>query len=171
LWPHLGYASTYVSGYAACVTANYPSPPRSGSGRQSSRLPLPFWLRDGAHRLLALEFAVAIGDVDLVPTQALKSIVSTADDVARQRARHFLLGHALAPHARWEHDGKPTPELTVSELEALLSGLAEDGDRAAVLALLAAKDPTRYGPPGRQSAPPESVDGVDFVPAITTPAK
>jgi hypothetical protein len=118
------------------------------------------WLREGAHRLLALEYAVAVGDPSLVPTQVLQAVVVNADETTRQRARHFLLSHALAPHSKWEHDGKETPELTVAELEALLSGLAADGDRAAVLALLAAKDPARYGPPAR-AAMTDPGDGAD----------
>lgn len=101
-----------------------------------------------------------MGDPLLVPTKALQAVVVEADSVARQRARHFLLGHALAPHSKWEHEGKETPELTISELEALLSGLAEDGDRTAVLALLAAKDPARYGPPARAAAQ-DPGDGAD----------
>ncbi len=132
--------------YGDCVST-YPAKPPSG--RQSQRLCLPVWLRDGAHRLLALEYAVAVGDPSLVPTDVLKLVVVEADSVARQRARHFLLGHALAPHARWETKGKETPELTVPELETLLTGLATEGDKAAILALLAAKDPARYGPPAR----------------------
>jgi hypothetical protein len=90
-----------------------------------------------------------MGDPSLVPTEMLKLVVVEADSTTRQRARHFLLSHALAPHSKWEHEGKETPELTVPELETLLTGLAEDGDKAAILALLAAKDPARYGPPAR----------------------
>ena len=34
-----------------------------------------------------------------------------------------------------------------------MAQLADDGDRAAILAMLAALDPARYGPPGRTKAP------------------
>jgi hypothetical protein len=120
---------------------------------------------------------VAVEPGQDVPDDVLALVAEAAPEL-RARCREYIMGHTLAPHAKWaeppaedETVPEPVPEVTVADLEALLSGLAEDGDRAAVLALLAAKDPTRYGPPGRQSAPPESVDGVDFVPAITTPAK
>lgn len=111
---------------------------------------------------------MAVGDASLVPTKALQAIVADADPVMRQRARHWLLQYALAPHAKWETDGREEPELTVAELEQLLTGLAESGDRAAVLALLAAKDPARYGPPERAAAAitDDAVDTVDFSPRV-----
>lgn len=110
---------------------------------------------------------MAVGDASLVPTAALQAVVAEADSTTRQRARHFLLSHALAPHARWETDGKETPELTVRELETILEHAAGEGDRAAVLALLAAKDPARYGPPAVRT-PSDAGDGLDTdVPAWT----
>jgi hypothetical protein len=36
-------------------------------------------------------------------------------------------------------------------LEARLASLATDGDRVAILSMLAALDPARYGPPGRMT--------------------
>ncbi len=107
----------------------------------------------------------------------VQMMVASADDTIRQRARHWLLGNALAPHAKWrppteadiakaEAEAEQNP-VTVADLERQLRELAESGDRGAILALLAALDPARYGPPGKTIPPPDSsVDTVDFAPAI-----
>lgn len=107
----------------------------------------------------------------------VQMMVASADDTIRQRARHWLLGNALAPHAKWrppteadiakaEAEAEQNP-VTVADLERQLRELAESGDRGAILALLAALDPARYGPPGKTVPPPDSsVDTVDFAPAI-----
>jgi predicted transcriptional regulator len=107
----------------------------------------------------------------------VQSMVATADDTVRQRARHWLLGNALAPHAKWrppteadiakaEAEAEEAP-VTVAELERQLRELADAGDRSAIVTLLAALDPARYGPPGRASiGDASSVDAVDFTPVI-----
>ena len=107
----------------------------------------------------------------------VQSMVSTADDTVRQRARHWLLGNALAPHAKWrmpteedmaraESEAEAEP-VTVADLERQLRELADAGDRSAIVTLLAALDPARYGPPGRMTtAAVDSVDTVDFTPVI-----
>ena len=107
----------------------------------------------------------------------VQSMVATADDTVRQRARHWLLGNALAPHAKWrppteadiakaEAESEEAP-VTVADLERQLKELADAGDRSAIVTLLAALDPARYGPPGRASTgDASSVDVVDFTPVI-----
>lgn len=107
----------------------------------------------------------------------VQMMVASADDTIRQRARHWLLGNALAPHAKWrppteadiakaEAEAEQNP-VTVADLERQLRELADSGDRGAILALLAALDPARYGPPGKTIPPPDNaVDTVDFAPAI-----
>ena len=107
----------------------------------------------------------------------VQSMVATADDTVRQRARHGLLGNALAPHAKWrppteadiakaEAESEEAP-VTVADLERQLKELADAGDRSAIVTLLAALDPARYGPPGRASTgDASSVDVVDFTPVI-----
>ena len=87
----------------------------------------------------------------------------------RAACRRFLLGHALAPHARWESEPveEDLPPVTVADLERQLRELADAGDRSAIVTLLAALDPARYGPPGRASTgDASSVDVVDFTPVI-----
>jgi hypothetical protein len=130
-----------------------------------------------------VEFAIGMGQAELaaepgedVPPE-VQMMVASADDTIRQRARHWLLGNALAPHAKWrppteadiakaEAEAEQNP-VTVADLERQLRELAESGDRGAILALLAALDPARYGPPGKTVPPPDSsVDTVDFAPAI-----
>ena len=81
----------------------------------------------------------------------------------------------LKTQARWRETAPPPPKEikapTVADLEARLAQLADDGDRAAILAMLAALDPARYGPPGRTVADsPDTVDVVDWVPAVVTTA-
>lgn len=130
-----------------------------------------------------MEYAIGMGQAELaadpgedVPLE-VQSMVATADDTVRQRARHWLLGNALAPHAKWrppteadlakaEVEAEETP-VTVADLERQLKELADAGDRSAIVTLLAALDPARYGPPGRASTgDASSVDVVDFTPVI-----
>jgi predicted transcriptional regulator len=130
-----------------------------------------------------VEYAIGMGRAELaaepgedVPPE-VQSMVATADDTVRQRARHWLLGNALAPHAKWrppteadiakaEAEAEEAP-VTVADLERQLRELAEAGDRSAIVTLLAALDPARYGPPGRASTgDASSVDVVDFTPVI-----
>jgi hypothetical protein len=130
-----------------------------------------------------VEFAIGMGQAELaaepgedVPPE-VQMMVASADDTIRQRARHWLLGNALAPHAKWrppteadiakaEAEAEQNP-VTVADLERQLRELADSGDRGAILALLAALDPARYGPPGKTIPPPDNaVDTVDFAPAI-----
>jgi predicted transcriptional regulator len=132
-----------------------------------------------------VEFAIGMGQAELaaepgedVPPE-VQMMVASADDTIRQRARHWLLGNALAPHAKWrlpteadiakaEAEAEQNP-VTVADLERQLRELAESGDRGAILALLAALDPARYGPPGKTVPPPDTaVDTVDFAPVIKT---
>jgi hypothetical protein len=126
-----------------------------------------------------VEYAIGMGQAELaaapgedVPPE-VQAMVSTADDTVRQRARHWLLGNALAPHAKWkaptEADLEQADEapVTVADLEAQLRALADAGDKGAILAMLAALDPARYGPPGRVVIDaPNTVDTVDFTPVI-----
>ena len=77
----------------------------------------------------------------------------------------------LKTQARWRETAPPQPKdikpPTVAELEQRLAQLADDGDRSAIVTLLAALDPARYGPPGRASiGDASSVDAVDFTPVI-----
>lgn len=81
----------------------------------------------------------------------------------------------LKTQARWRETAPPPPKdikpPTVADLESRLAQLADDGDRAAILAMLAALDPARYGPPGRTVADsPDTVDVVDWTPAVVTAA-
>jgi hypothetical protein len=158
----------------------YPRKPQSG--KQAGRYRLPSWLRDGVDELLRVHLAVGIGRAELaVPIgldvdDRVATLVTDASPELRARCREYLLGHALAPHAQWaadEHGQTPTAigstwrQPTVAELEERLADLAEGGDRASILAMLAALDPARYGPPGKTVPPPDTaVDTVDFAPAI-----
>jgi len=155
---------------------NYPRKPQSG--KQAGRYRLPHWLRDGVDDLLRVHLAVGVGRVELSVAPGedvddrVAGLVAEASGELRARCREYLLGHALAPHAQWalpEDDVRPPRAPTVEELEAKLASLAEGGDRAAILAMLAALDPVRYGPPGKALPPADTaVDTVDFVPAIVT---
>ena len=155
---------------------NYPRKPQSG--KQAGRYRLPHWLRDGVDDLLRVHLAVGVGRVELSVAPGVDvddrvaGLVAEASGELRARCREYLLGHALAPHAQWalpEDDVRPPRAPTVEELEAKLASLAEGGDRAAILAMLAALDPARYGPPGKAAPPADTaVDTVDFIPAIVT---
>ena len=155
---------------------NYPRKPQSG--KQAGRYRLPHWLRDGVDDLLRVHLAVGVGRVELSVAPGedvddrVAGLVAEASGELRARCREYLLGHALAPHAQWalpEDDVRPPRAPTVEELETKLASLAEGGDRAAILAMLAALDPARYGPPGKALPPADTaVDTVDFIPAIVT---
>jgi hypothetical protein len=165
--------------YGACV--NYP--PRPGSGRASDRLPLSRWLRTATDHILRVQYAKAVGNPDVVPdlTDAERMTVLDADSKDRNAAAKMILDLTTAPHARWEPErkGDDTPRAlgsdwrrpSIEELEERLAALADDGDRSAILAMLAALDPARYGPPGKTLPPGDhTVDTVDFSPAIVTKA-
>jgi hypothetical protein len=160
-----------------------PSPPRPGSGRASDRLPLSRWLRTATDHILRVQYAKAVGNPDVVPdlTDAERLSVVEADSKDRNAAAKMILDIALAPHARWEPEHRDNGTMvamganwrrpSIEELEERLAALADDGDRAAILAMLAALDPARYGPPGRTVADaPDTVDVVDWVPAVVTTA-
>lgn len=153
------------------------------SAKQAGRVRLPRWLRGSVDELLRVHLAVGVArpeaacapgeDVD----ERILGLVADASADLRARCRESLLALALAPHAQWqpEASGEPTapPKApTVADLEARLAQLADDGDRAAILAMLAALDPARYGPPGRTVADsPDTVDIVDWTPAVVTQTK
>jgi hypothetical protein len=159
---------------------NYPRKPVSG--KQAGRLLLPHWLREASAEILRIEYAVGVArpEAACAPGEdaddRVIALVADASPELRQKCRAFVLGHTLAPHAKWAPE--PTEDVTeakagptVEELENHLRELAESGDRAAILAMLAALDPARYGPPGRTVADaPDTVDVVDWVPAVVTPA-
>lgn len=160
---------------------NYPKRSRP-SGKQSGRLLLPSWLRDATIEILRLEYAVGVArpeaavgageDVD----DRVAALVAEASPELRQKCRAFILGYTLAPHAKWApepiDDATDAKGPTVEELETYLRELAESGDRAAILAMLAALDPARYGPPGRVAVDAaDTVDVVDWTPAIVTPSE
>jgi hypothetical protein len=80
-------------------------------------------------------------------------LLSQDDDVAMWAVEYLTKWGAGAPPKKPRLD---VPEsATVADLEALLTEEAMEGDRAAILALLAAKDPERYG---RQSKKPGDDD-------------
>jgi|SanBayMetagenome_1026888.scaffolds.fasta_scaffold21827_2 hypothetical protein len=150
---------------------NYPRKPNSG--KQAGRKNLPGWLRHAVDDILRAEYAIGMGDPSLavprgadVPDSVINLVADAAPEL-RHACRKNLLGHALAPHAKWEAEDLDDTVVTVADLERQLRELAESGDRGAILALLAALDPARYGPPGKTVPPPDSsVDTVDFAPAI-----
>jgi hypothetical protein len=60
----------------------------------------------------------------------------------------------LKTQARWRETSPPPKsesKVTVADLESRLASLATDGDRVAILSMLAALDPARYGSPGRMT--------------------
>ena len=142
---------------------------------------LPHWLRGATDEMMRVHFAIGVARPEVAVDDGhdvddrVMGLVSEASPELRARCREYLLGHALAPHAAWEAapSGEPTtpPKApTVADLEARLAQLADDGDRAAILAMLAALDPARYGPPGRVAVDAaDTVDVVDWTPAIVTP--
>jgi hypothetical protein len=93
-------------------------------------------------------------------------LASPDDEVAMWAIEYLTKWGAGAPPKKPRLDVPETA--TVEDLEALLTEEAFEGDRAAILALLAAKDPARYGKQG-DNAPPENdnaVDAVDWAPAV-----
>ena len=91
--------------------------------------------------------------------------IELVDSVTRLCAMNLLL-HGIGSEA----DGQISedlPVVTVADLERQLRELADAGDRSAIVTLLAALDPARYGPPGRMTtAAVDAVDTVDFTPVI-----
>jgi hypothetical protein len=149
--------------------------PRKPSGKQAGRLLLPPFLRDATVEILRLEYAVGVGRPEAAVglgedvSDNVASIVAEASPELRQRCRAHVLGFTLAPHAKWQPDmpQEDVPVVSVADLERQLKELADAGDRSAIVTLLAALDPARYGPPGRMTtAAADSVDGVDFTPVI-----
>jgi hypothetical protein len=151
------------------------------SAKQAGRQNLPHWLKGLVPDLLRAEAAVALSrpEVGALPGhdvhEGILRMVSEASGELSARCRQHLLGLALAPHARWESppDDEPQEAIapTVADLERQLRELADAGDRSAILAMLAALDPARYGPPGKVLPPGDhTVDTVDFTPAITSKA-
>ena len=149
--------------------------PRKPSGKQAGRLLLPPFLRDATVEILRLEYAVGVGrpEAAVAPGEDVPdnvaAIVSEASPELRQRCRAHVLGFTLAPHAKWDPNNvEEQPEVTVADLERQLRELADAGDKGAILAMLAALDPARYGPPGRVGpSNPDQVDTVDFAPVIS----
>lgn len=171
----MGFAKACQAGHGACVA----SPPRPGSGRASDRLPLQRWMRDASDHILRVQYAKAVGNPDVVSdlTDSERMTVVEADGNQRNAAAKMIIELTMAPHARWEPEARGTTSTgamggswsrpSVEDLEVRLAAIAEDGDRSAILAMLAALDPARYGPPGRMTtAAADSVDGVDFTPVI-----
>ena len=165
-------------GHGVCVASStYPAKPRL-TGKQAGRLLLPHWLRDGAYDCLRIEYAIGVGrpEAAVAPGEDVPdnvaALVAEAVPELRAACRRFLLGHALAPHAKWgaepvEVEQPDDPPVTVADLEAQLRALADAGDKGAILAMLAALDPARYGPPGRVITTDDStVDTVDFTPKV-----
>lgn len=150
------------------------------SGKQAGRLLLPDFLRDASSEILRIEYAIGVGRPDAACARGedaddrVLALVSEATPELRQKCRALVLSYTLAPHAKWDAptptedatEAKPTGP-TVEELEAHLRELAESGDRGAILAMLAALDPARYGPPGRAiTSGDDVVDTVDFAPKV-----
>jgi len=161
--------------YGACVVSS----PRPGSGRASDRLPLKRWMRDASDHILRVQYGKAVGNPDVVGdlTESERMTIVDADGNQRNAAAKMIIELTMAPHARWEPEARGTTSTgamggswsrpSVEDLEERLAAIAEDGDRSAILAMLAALDPARYGPPGRMTtAAADSVDGVDFTPVI-----
>lgn len=97
----------------------------------------------------------------------LKKMLASDNDEVAQYAIEYLTKWGAGAPPKKPRTTVPT-SATVEELEELLTEEAFEGDRAAVLALLAAKDPARYGKQG-DNTPPEhdnTVDIVDWAPAV-----
>ena len=142
---------------------------------------LPHWLRNAVDDLLRVEYAIGVARPEAAVPKGhdLESrivlLVNEATPELRAACRHFLLGYALAPHAKWnppseeelQEDVEDEKAPTKEELEAHLGELARSGDRDAIKTMLAALAPDQYGPPGRKPVDPdkEEVDAVDWAPA------
>jgi hypothetical protein len=97
----------------------------------------------------------------------VKKMLASEDDAVAQWAIKYLTDWGVGAPPKKPRVTVPE-SATVEDLEALLTEEAFEGDRPAILALLAAKDPARYGKQG-DNAPPEndsSVDVVDWAPAV-----
>ena len=128
--------------------------------------------------MLRVEYAIGVGRPEAaVPPgedvpDSIAALVAEAVPELRAACRRFLLGHALAPHAKWDMTPDLVPEVdetpvSVADLERQLRELADAGDKGAILAMLAALDPARYGPPGRTiTGDTGEVDVVDFTPRV-----
>jgi hypothetical protein len=136
-------------------------------------------MRDASDHILRVQYAKAVGNPDVVSdlTDAERMTVVEADGNQRNAAAKMIIELTMAPHARWEPEARGTTATgamgggwsrpSVEDLEERLAAIAEDGDRSAILAMLAALDPARYGPPGRVVIDaPNTVDTVDFTPVI-----
>jgi hypothetical protein len=136
--------------------SNVPRKPDQRSGKQHGRLSLPHELRGLSVECMLLHVAVGLNRPEAaarfgedVP-DGVTALVADATPELRARCREYIMGHCLAPHAKWQPEPiqaapEASTEVTVADLEAVLESMALDHDRAAVLALLAAKDPARYG--------------------------
>ena len=150
--------------------SNVPRKPDQRSGKQHGRLSLPHELRGLSVECMLLHVAVGLNRPEAAARtgedipDTVAALVSDASPELRAKCREYIMGHCLAPHAKWQPEpvqvNQETSEVTVADLEAVLASMAADGDRAAVLALLAAKDPARYGPPAR-AAMTDPGDGAD----------
>ena len=135
-------------------------------------------MRDASDHILRVQYAKAVGNPDVVSdlTDSERMTVVEADGNQRNAAAKMIIELTMAPHARWAPDAAPTSSgvmgsgwhrPSVEDLEERLAAIAEDGDRSAILAMLAALDPARYGPPGRVITTDDStVDTVDFTPKV-----
>jgi hypothetical protein len=155
-----------------------PSPRAVDYGRASDRLRLSRWLRTATDHILRVQYAKAVGNPDVVPdlTEAERLSIVEADGKDRNAAAKMILDITLAAHARWEVEhrddggmqalGSGWRRPSIEELEERLAALADDGDRASILAMLAALDPARYGK-AAGSAPTDGVtDVVDWAPKV-----
>lgn len=157
--------------------------PRSTWRNPGGRPPLPSWFRERGPDALRMLAACATGEAQLGDSDAAVEIARVAAPELRVRAAvdmaDRIYGRAQAAptlaavESTESHDAgetaPPTAEETaarVRALESVLTGLAEQGDRAAAIALLSALDPTRYGAPGRSTPTDDTVDLVDWVPAV-----
>lgn len=90
----------------------------------------------------------------------LKKMLASDDDEVAQYAIDYLTKWGMGAPPKKPRTVVPA-SATVEQLEELLTEEAFEGDRAAVLALLAAKDPARYGKQTRKGEGEEAGDGDD----------
>jgi hypothetical protein len=124
---------------------------KGGSGGPG-RKPLPDWFRAGAEDAQRYMLAIVVGDEPCEPELRLKAAESLMDRVNGKAPRVPV---------------PATPQERIAALEDVLAELGAGGDRASILAYLAARGGEEWR---GQSAPQtlDTVDVVDFVPAITT---
>lgn len=136
---------------------------------------LPDWFKDRGPDALRMMAAIATGDTMEDDSDAVRLAAADADPALRAKAASEMADriYGRAPTApAVEFDSQDPATGRIERMETILEALAASGDRAAAGLLLAALDPARYGPPGRVI--PESsdtVDSVDFVPAVVTSTK